>query len=250
MEKCNMGKILKKQSILFITLFSLLSFTSCKDDDGYSVGDIAIDWVTVNVESNGVYSFTGDTWGTMWPAATSIWGYKPIDGERAFLYFNPLYDNFDGYDHAIKPEAIYPILTKKVEELTEDNEKDFADHPAYISDIWISGGYMNMMFMQRVPKEYPHRVSLVKNTTLQQEEDGYIHLEYRYNTYGDTLSSMPFVKGAVSYSLSSLEIAESKGIKLRINSAVNGERVLTFDKKDTPAPASAIKSDISLMKAE
>ena len=44
---------------------------SCDDGDGYSIGDIAYDWVTVHVQSDGVYTFTGDTWGTMFPAYVS-----------------------------------------------------------------------------------------------------------------------------------------------------------------------------------
>ena len=35
---------------------------SCDDGDGYSIGDIAYDWVTVHVQSDGVYTFTGATW--------------------------------------------------------------------------------------------------------------------------------------------------------------------------------------------
>ena len=235
---------------LLVSLCAL--FQSCDDDTGYSVGDLGADWVTVHVEGDGVYSFTGDQWGTMWPAATSIMGYRGNEGDRAILYFNPLQEKFQGYDFAIKPEFIKPILTKTVEELNAENESEYGDDPAYIYDVWIAGGYLNMTFRQKMPAEKAHRVSLVRNKKeatdkAEEHEDGYIHLEYRYNTYGDTLTQM--VGGAVCYNLSTLEdeLETAKGIKLLIHSAVNGHRTLTFTKEASGTPEEARKLDISEM---
>ena len=95
-------------------------FQSCDDSDGYSIGDIAVDWATVEAKDSHTYSLTGDTWGTLWPAA-SAFPWSPEDGERVVIVFNPLYDDFQGYDCAIKIEGIRSILTKDVEELTEEN---------------------------------------------------------------------------------------------------------------------------------
>lgn len=239
--------------VLLVSLSALLQ--SCDDDSGYSIGDLGADWVTVHVEGDGVYSFTGDQWGTMWPAATSIVGYRGNEGDRAILYFNPLQQGFQGYDFAIKPEFIEPILTKTVEELNAENESEFGDDPAYIYDVWVAGGYLNMTFRQKVPAAKAHRVSLVRNmkeTTgeVEEQEDGYIHLEYRYNTYGDTLNRM--VSGAVCYNLSTLEeeLEVAKGIKLLIHSAVNGHRVLTFTKEVSGTPEEARKLNVSEMKVK
>ena len=219
-------------------------FQSCDDNDGYSIGDIGVDYVTIHVSGNGDYSFTGDTWGTMWPDAPSILGFTPVDGQRALLYFNPLYDDFQGYDVAIKVENIYPILTKQVEVLNAENEEEYGDDPARITDAWISGGYMNMIFYQDIPMQKPHRVSLVENKEKDYEDDGYIHLEYRYNTYGDTLSNRK-IRSSVCYNLNTLDIKNKKGIKMRINSAVNGERVLTFDASYQALPEDAKNLDLA-----
>ena len=202
-------------------------FQSCDDNDGYSIGDIGVDYVTVHVTGNNGYTFTGDHWGTMWPGASAVMGFHPTEGQRALLYFNPLYDDFQGYDIAIKVENIYPILTKTVEQLTEANEAEYGDDPARISDLWIGGGYLNMVFYQHVPQKNPHRVSLVENTLKNYEDDDYVHLEYRYNTYGDTLSNA-MLRSMVSYNLNTLDMNHKKGIKLRINSSVNGERIIDF----------------------
>lgn len=219
-------------------------FQSCDDNDGYSIGDIGVDYVTMHTEGNGVLTFTGDKWGTMWPGAPTIIGVKPVDGQRALLFFNPLYDNYQGYDVAIKVEDIYPILTKKVEELTETNDKEYGDDPVRITDAWVAGGYMNIIFHQRVPQSGPHRVSLVENTEKEYDDDGYIHLEYRYNTNGDTLSNA-VIRSTVCYNLNTLDLENKKGIKMRIKSAVNGERELVFDSKHQTVPTDAKDLDLS-----
>ncbi len=222
-------------------------FQSCDSDDGFSIGDIGRDWVTVHVEGTGAYSFTGDTWGTMWPAATAIWGYRPVEGQRAILYFNPLYENFQSYDYGIKPEYIYDILTKSVEELTSENEEEYGNDPAYIKDAWIGGGYLNLVFAQHVPQKEPHRVSLVRATD-ELTDEGYIQLEYRYNTYGDTLD-VRMIEGAVSYNLNTLDLENAKGIQLKINDAVKGNREVIFTRMDEDTPEAAKELDFSGMNA-
>lgn len=206
-------------------------FQSCNDDDGYSVGDMGIDWVTVHVEGDGLYTYTGDTWGTMWPAASGIFGRKLVEGQRAILYFNPLADDFSGYDVAIKPEAIQPFLTKSVETLTSANASDYSNDPTYVEDIWIASNYLHVYFLQKLPAEKLHRVSLVHDEALPEVgDDGYIHLEYRYNTYGDTLNVAN--EGLVCFNLNTLPLAQAKGIKLKVNDARKGEQELTFEKDE------------------
>lgn len=211
-------------------------FQSCDDNDGYSIGDIGRDYVTTHVDEDGTVTFIGDTWGSMW-VTSPIYPVGIKEGQRAIMYFNPLYDNFHGYDVAVKVEELLPVLTKGVEELTEENEAEYGDDPVRITDAWIGGGFMNLVFVQTVPASKPHRVSLVMDTTDEEEQDGYVHLEYRYNTYGDTLSNRRTM-GTVSYNLNTLDMTDKKGIKMRINSAVNGERTLTFDAKQQPTPKS------------
>ena len=228
----HMKKFQSYFTALFFTAASIL-LPSCDNDESYSIGDIAVDWVTVHVEADGLYTFTGDTWGTMFPAATSLWGYRPTEGERAYLIFNPLYDNYGGYDVGIKPERIYPILTKNVEDLTKENDKEFADHPVHLRTAQISGGYMTIIFDQKIPQTKKHWVNLVKNPEEEVNADGYIHLEYRYNTYGDTLNV--YQTGIVAFNLQTLPIKEAKGIKLKINDAKKGKTELIFEKTNTAA---------------
>ena len=229
--------------ILLTVLFTTLPILqSCNNNDGYSIGDLGRDWVTVNVNDDDNYTFTGDNWGTMLPIASSVPWYKPKEGQRAVVYFNPLYDDYQGYDVAIKIEAIRNILTKSVGELTDKNEEEIGNDPVYIykdGGMWVNGGYLNIVFRYDIPVNgNKHLVNLVKNTTVTPEDDGYIHLEYRHNTHDDVSGNGYRWEGAVSFDLSSLDITpQTKGIKVKINSTANGDVVVTLD-LNSKAPTS------------
>lgn len=241
---------MKKLNFLLLSfmLFVGAALQSCDDDDYYSIGDFAVDWATVNVQGAHTYDFTGDSWGKLWPAATVYPGYSPIDGQRVIISFNPLYDNYpEGYDCSVKLTGVREILTKQVEELTAGNEEEYGNDPVsiYEGNMWISGGYLNIIFNQDLPEEVKHRISLVKNTVAVPAEDGYVHLELRYNTYDDTTGYVRY--GAVSFNLNSLETSGTKGIKVKINSAVNGEKEIVFDRESTPSPEKLNQLDFSEM---
>ena len=229
--------------LFFMMCLAVLpALQSCDDlDDGYSIGDFSYpNWSTVRVKGNTFY-LESDTWGTLWPINTNMGWYQPVDGQRIITIFNPIYDNYEGYDHAVKIEKIWHALTKSVEPLTSENDEEYGNDPVFIykGDITISGGYMNIIFMQNLPKNSgtKHRISLVQRAEdaevpLAEEgnDDGYIHLERRYNDYDD-LSGVR-APGLVSFNLKELNItSETKGIKLKLNSEVNDEVEITFEKQ-------------------
>ena len=126
-------------------------------------------------------------------------------------------------------------MTKQVETLTPETDEEFGNDPVtiYQGDISISGGYMNIIFLQNLPAKdakEKHRISLVRpqDDAELYGEDGYVHLELRYNDYDDVTGYGNW--GAVSYNLSSLNFTDAtKGIKLKLNSSVNGDVEVAFD---------------------
>lgn len=229
---------MKKLHWLFmaICLAAMPALQSCDDNDGYSIGDFTPPlWATLRVTGNAFY-LDCDVWGTLWPVNTDLGWYEAVDGQRAITVFNPLSDKFGEYDHAVKLLSLHEVLTKEVETLTPEKEEEFGNDPVWIGkgDIGISGGYLNIIFLQNLPVKVKHRISLVRpqDDADLYAEDGYIHLELRYNDYDDlTGHHWP---GAVSYSLNSLDItSETKGIKLKLNSGVNGETEITFNRMDS-----------------
>lgn len=215
------------QTLLALCLAVMPFLQSCDNDDYYSIGDFTPPlWATTRVTGNAFY-LDCDVWGTLWPVNTSLGWFEPVEGERVITTFNPLSDNYEGYDHAVKLYSIEKVLTKQVETLTPENEEELGNDPiiVYKDFLSVSGGHLNMVFAQQVPAKEKHRISLVRPQADEDlyPEDGFVHLELRYNTFDDTTQHEAM--GKVSFNLSSLKLEGTKGIKLKINSAVNGEVV-------------------------
>lgn len=234
-----------------ICLAVMPALQSCSDDDGYSLGDFTPPlWATVRTTGNAFY-LDCDVWGTLWPVNTDLGWYKPAEGQRVITVFNPLYDNYEGFDHAVKLLRLQDVLTKEVETLTPETEEEFGNDPVliYQGDISISGGYMNIFFLQNLPSETKHRISLLRPQDDRElyGDDGYIHLELRYNDYDDVTGRRAY--GAVSYNLGSLDVtSETKGIKLKLNSEKNGEVEVVFDKMESESNLKNVNdADVSKM---
>jgi hypothetical protein len=239
-----------------MVLFPMLQ--SCDNDDGhYSIGDFTVSWATVRTTGNAFY-LNSDTWGTCWLVNTNLGHYQGVDGQRVFAMFSPMADNFDGYDHAVQLLDIRDALTKSVDTLTVNNDEELGNDPVrvYQGDMSVSGGYLNLVFMQNMPNDMKtrQRISLAADESYFKEsgkapraDDGYIHLELRYNTYKNTTG---FYNAAlVSFNLNQLDITSAtKGIKVKLNSEVNGEVEVTLDMKSAEEPSNAISNfDFSKM---
>lgn len=234
-----------------ICLAVMPALQSCSDDDGYSLGDFTPPlWATVRTTGNAFY-LDCDVWGTLWPVNTDLGWYKPAEGQRVITVFNPLYDNYEGFDHAVKLLRLQDVLTKEVETLTPETEEEFGNDPVliYQGDISISGGYMNIFFLQNLPSQTKHRISLLRPQDDRElyGDDGYLHLELRYNDYDDVTERRAY--GAVSYNLGSLDVtSETKGIKLKLNSEKNGEVEVVFDKMESESNLKNVNdADVSKM---
>lgn len=225
--------------LLGMLLLALVPMLQSCDDDGYSIGDIGWDWATVRTTGGGGYYLEGDRWGVINPVTTAIPWYRPVDGERVVAFFNPLADMKDPKGIQVKMEGIQDVLTKEVEEMTAENEEEFGNDPIviYEGDMWLGGKFLNLIFCQNIPRSEKHRISLVENKVESieplAEDDGYIHLELRYNTYDDVTDYLGW--GRVSYNLEKFYPAaekesssDIKGFKVKINSETNGERVLVL----------------------
>lgn len=242
----------KLKWLLGLWMLALVPMLQSCDDDDNEYRTIGWDWATVRTTGGGGYYLEGDRWGTIEPLTTSIPWFKPVDGERVISYFTPLDKLKDGIQ--VNMEGLREVLTKEVEEMTAENEEEFGDDPIviYQGDMWLGGKFLNIIFLQDLPRSEKHRISLVENkvdagdgeqdgesgensetvaaTTI--ADDGYVHLELRYNTYGDRTGREAW--GRVSYNLEKFYPASDaenaattlKGFKVTIHSKENGKGVV------------------------
>lgn len=249
-------KTMKKLNlyVLAVLVAMIPVMQSCNDDDKYSSGNFVFRMATVHVISGETYYLEIDNGKTLWPSVTKILGYKPIDGQRVLADYTPL-GHLESYDEAVRVNYLFNILTKQVEELTAGNEAEYGDDPVHIEKMWLGANFLNIQFLFNIPSYKAHRVSLVQNTTTGKpliDEDGYINLEYRYNTYDDV---SPYGRRSfVSYNLGEYgPLSETLdegvvGLKVRINSAVNGEKeiVLTYVNRSNETLSFDYSDDVTL----
>ena len=167
-----------------------LGLQSCDDNDGYSLDKFWVDIATVETDSNSsAYWFVLDDGTTLWPGASDI-RYLPVKGQRIILNYTILSDHMDGFDHYIKVNNIWNILTKEVIVLTAANADSIGNDPVKINDIWIGNNYLNVDFLFNYGGIRPHAINLVKNSLIPDPQDGKIHLEFRHNAYGSTNTNL------------------------------------------------------------
>lgn len=204
-----------------------IGFSSCDDKDGYSIGDIGVSWATVKSIGDGkTFYLDSDNFGSLWIAGYRIYNFTPKDGERVVAVFNPLADNYEGYNMAVLLEELYPVITKSV--ITSDtNEEELGNSPItiYKGHLWAAAGYLNLIYQQNQSVASTPSINLVYNE--ESTTDDYVGLDLCYNNTNQSSSySLPV---NVSFDLSKLNLENKKGIDVTINSATNGKVTLRIN---------------------
>lgn len=225
---------MKKSTLLALAVVLTLSpfLQSCLDvDDESSLNDRNYPWLafstirTIEDVKQGYY-FALDDNTKLYPGdTTAIHNYLLIDGQRAFVHFDYLKEPHEGYDSNIKVGRITNILTKEIVELTEENKEKIGDDKINVKRYWIAQGYLNIEFQyfgtQDTNKK--HFINLVQNTlSSENEEEGYISLEFRHNAEGDYPAHIG--DGYVSFKLDKIkeQMEDTKGLKIRVNTIYEG----------------------------
>jgi hypothetical protein len=149
----------------------------------------------------------------LWPAATAVI-YHPTYNQRVFLNYTILSGPQDGYDHYIKVNDIWNILTKQIIELNTQNEDSIGNDPVKTNAVWVGGDYLNVSFMFNYGGVQPHAINLVKNTLSPDETPGVTELEFRHNAYGS--ESERLYEGFVCFELKPLRVNDTDSVKLSV----------------------------------
>ena len=99
-------------AIGIFTIGIILFLSSC-DDSAHSLGEFRINIATAIPNGENSYSLLLDNGTRLWPAASAV-TYNPEMNQRVFLNYTILSGAKDGYNHYIKVNDIWNILTKDV----------------------------------------------------------------------------------------------------------------------------------------
>lgn len=204
-----------KKYVLFL-LLPLFLF-SCNDDEGYSLGDFWISLATVeNPERSGYFTLHLDNGDVLWIVATEYPNYRPETGQRIIANFTLLSDRpaGDRYDHDVKLNDAYNILTKGIFNITPETQDSIGNDPVGLRGMWLTGDFLNVEFYY-YGQNRAHYISLVRDAS-EDYGDGKVHLEFRHNNRNDGNSYRR--NGIVCFNLSSLQpLASGNTVELVIH---------------------------------
>lgn len=208
-------KTKKKLQFAALLIIILSSFFACNDNDGYSLNEFRISIASVVPEGGQTYSLLLDNGDTLWPAAENIY-YKPRENQRVFVNYTILSDKMDGYDHYVKVNDIWDILTKPIIELTEENADSIGNDPVRINEFWIGNHYLNANFSFNYGGVRPHAINMVQNLQEANEDDdnSILKLEFRHNSYNS--QSDRLFNGFASFDLKPFRQEDRDSIPINI----------------------------------
>ena len=208
----------------FVFFIVLLTVASCNKKDEHSLGEFHIDIATVIPMGENGYMLMLDNGKQLWPAATDV-HYLPVGNyQRVFVNYTTLSDEQGGYDHYVKVNDIWNILTKKVIEQTSQNADSIGHDPVKINEVWVGNDYLNIDFMFNYGGIRPHAINLVADSLYPNSVPDTLELEFRHNAYGS--SSPRFYEGFVCFDLKPLQRADTDSVQLAVKAKdEDGEKI-------------------------
>ncbi len=179
-------KSILKYSVIFIVI--LCSAFAC-EDEGYSLSDFRINIATVIPDGQQSYYLILDNGEKLLPASTDVF-YSPRENQRVFVNYTLLSDNNNGYDHQIKVNDIWNILTKPVISLTDQEADNIGNDPIQINEFWIGDDYLNASFSFNYGHVKPHAINLIQNEIVNSQYNEVLELEFRHNSYNSQYNSL------------------------------------------------------------
>ena len=210
---------------VFVVLLLALAVVSCNKKDEHSLGEFHIDIATVIPMGENGYMLMLDNGKQLWPAATDV-HYLPAGNQRVFVNYTTLSNEQGGYDHYVKVNDIWNILTKKVIEQTSQNADSIGHDPVKINEVWVGNDYLNVDFMFNYGGIRPHAINLVTDSLYPATTPHILELEFRHNAYGS--SSPRFYEGFVCFDLKPFQRTDTDSVQLAVK-ARNGDEVKTYN---------------------
>lgn len=239
---------MRAQSIGILIL--LLTLVSCNKNDGYSLGDFRIDIGTVQKEDNNSFSLELDNGKKLFPM-NPHYGYHLKENQRVFINYTLLSGEHNQFDHLVKINDMWNILTKDVIDLTTANEDSIGNDPIKINHIWVGKDFLNIDFLFNYGGVRPHAINLVKNKLNPELNENVIELEFRHNSYESNNSRL--VEGLVSFDLKPFQREDSDQVSISVKVKdwdATATYDLTYKYKDVDLQSTYVETPILVVASD
>lgn len=206
---------MKKICFALFLVLTVAFFTSCFNDEGYSLDQFRVDIATVeNPHRNNVFFLRLDDNTLLWTAATNFINYRPRDGQRVLVNYTKLWDKKATalYDYDVRLNDVHEVLTKSVFNITPQTQDSIGNDSISVLNMWIGSHFLNVEFtfpgFNRI-----HFINLVHDVT-KVRSDGKIHLEFRHNANNDLPRFNRW--GLASFDIRSLQQSGVDSVRLAV----------------------------------
>ncbi|MBI9064173.1 MAG: NigD-like N-terminal domain-containing protein [Marinilabiliaceae bacterium] len=193
-------KILR--NLLFVLSIAAV-FSSCSDDDGYSLDKFWLSLGTIEGTQDS-YTVLTDHGDRLFPSANAVPGFEVEDGMRVWVNYTILGDATGEITYYVKINNLSEVLTKGIIELTPENADSIGNDALTIDDYSFTNQFLNVAFSYGGGGTI-HFINLVTDVDNPTTPDGMPILEVMHNKNGDPYNYLR--KGLVSFDLTELEEA-------------------------------------------
>lgn len=221
-----------------VALLSLLNACLDNETDITMSNDIQASYFgigTLRIIQGNDYYFDMDEGSKLYPGdTTALHNYTLTEGQRAFIYFNQLSTEKEGYKYNAQIRKIENILTKEIYLMPSDKADSIGNDPINIIEpVWAAGGYLTINYQTRNSglSDQKHQISLVLTETEATHPalTDYVTLELRHNAHKDYTSTiLPGIASFHTGNIASL-LAGKKGVNIRFKSLYEGEQSIHVD---------------------
>ncbi|WP_346864201.1 NigD-like N-terminal domain-containing protein [uncultured Draconibacterium sp.] len=139
------------RKILFVlTIAVVFVFTSCNDDDGYSLGKYWVSFGIYQGENGSTEQIVLDNKDILVPVAANFpgWASDFENGDRILVNYTILDEvlNTDGSvnSYYVKVNEVDNVLMKGIMDITEENADSIGNDPIIVSEYWMSDSLLNV----------------------------------------------------------------------------------------------------------
>ena len=169
-----------------VAFLSIATFTSCNDDESYSVGNYTIAWGTVGQNQGGGITVNRDNGTTLFVQSSRVPASAFVPGERVIVNYMILGDdgNRPPKSYNVQVNSLQRILTKGlllqsfIDVYPVFRGDSIGNDPITVREAWFGGHYLNLHFSAYFGDTRTHLITLVRDDVVTPDDTVRLYLHH------------------------------------------------------------------------